>query len=325
MIADDAARLTGLAREATRRLTAENLPAVRATVLEPLGEIVLRATSGPTSTAIALFASPSTTEIIHLPVPVVDRVVVDPTFATRDLVRSLHRTPRHLVLALSRTEARLFDGIGDDLRPAQTRAFPRTASGLPATESPRRAPEPEQQRTFLRGVDAALGSYLRLHPAPLVLVGTDRVLADLLRLSRNTARLAGVVTGSLVTAPLADLAPRIRTALQHYLHSRQAEALALIEERAATGKMVSGIGAAWLASRYEPPEMLAVEEGYFYPARVDAGGDLITPAQDIDHPEVIDDAVDELIEAVLRRGGWIALVDDGLLADHDRVALTLRR
>ncbi len=56
--------------------------------------------------------------------------------------------------------------------------------------------------------------------------------------------------------------------------------------------MVSGIGAAWLASRYEPPEMLAVEEGYFYPARIDAGGDLNTPAQDIDHPEVIDDAVE---------------------------------
>ncbi len=165
--------------EAARRLTAENLADVRAAVLEPLGEIVLRASSGPTSTAIALFASQSTTEIIHLPLPVVDRVVVDPTFATRDLVRSVHRTPRHLVLALSRTEARLFDGIADDLRPAQTRAFPRTASALPATEDPRRAPEAEQQWTFLRGVDAALGSYLRLHPAPLAqVVSTDRVLAD---------------------------------------------------------------------------------------------------------------------------------------------------
>lgn len=70
--------------------------------------------------------------------------------------------------------------------------------------------------------------------------------------------------------------------------------------------------------------MLAVEEGYFYPARVDGSGKLLSPADDVEHLDVIDDAVDELIETVLRRGGWVALVEDGALADHDRVALTLR-
>ena len=51
-------------------------------------------------------------EVVRLPVPVVDRTVVDPSFATRDLVRSLHRTPRHVVLLLSEREARLLDGVG---------------------------------------------------------------------------------------------------------------------------------------------------------------------------------------------------------------------
>ena len=81
---------------------------------------------------------------------------------------------------------------------------------------------------------------------------------------------------------------------------------------------------AWLAARRERPEMLAVEEGLFFPARLSADGDFLLPAANIDAPEVIDDAVDELIELVLDRGGWIALVDDGSLARHDRVALTLR-
>ena len=34
--------------------------------------------------------------------------------------------------------------------------------------------------------------------------------------------------------------------------------------------------------------------------------------------------MDELIEQVVLRGGWVALVTDGALADHDRAALTLR-
>jgi hypothetical protein len=110
-----------------------------------------------------------------------------------------------------------------------------------------------------------------------------------------------------------------------YLRSRQQEALALLEDRTSAKRVVSGISSAWLAAQAERPEMLAVEEGYFYPARVDATGQLLSPADDIEHPDVIDDAVDELIEAVLHRGGWVALVEDGALAHHDRVALTLRR
>jgi hypothetical protein len=35
--------------------------------------------------------------------------------------------------------------------------------------------------------------------------------------------------------------------------------------------------------------------------------------------------VDEVIEVVLQRGGWVALVDPGRLDAHDRIALTVRR
>lgn len=117
----------------------------------------------------------------------------------------------------------------------------------------------------------------------------------------------------------------IRPVMEDYLHSRQDEAMALLEQRTSAGRVVSGMAATWLAARAERPEMLAVEQGLFYPARLSGDGDLLSPAEDIDHPEVIDDAVDELIETVLRRGGWIALVEDGALAEHDGVALSIRR
>jgi hypothetical protein len=70
--------------------------------------------------------------------------------------------------------------------------------------------------------------------------------------------------------------------------------------------------------------MFAVEESYRYPARLSADGDMVTPADDIEAPDVIDELVDELIETVLDRGGWIALVRDGSLTEHGKVALTLR-
>jgi len=54
---------------------------------------------------VGVFVSAAFCTVVRLPVPVSDRVVIDPTFATRDLVLALHRTPRHVVLALSPHEA----------------------------------------------------------------------------------------------------------------------------------------------------------------------------------------------------------------------------
>lgn len=328
MLPEEAARLRGMLRQAEQRVAQESLPGVVGSVLRPLAEAVEQAVRGPASAAVAVYSAAAVQQVVHLPLPVTDRVVVDPTFATRDLVRALHRTPRHVVLALSLHEARLFDGVGDDLRPAPARSFPRTVGGRetePGSEGPRRLIRPSERRSFYREVDRALGAYLRVNPAPLVLVGTERVLAEFMRGSVNLSRLAGCVRGSLVTAPTTELAPRIRTVMHDYLRSREREAMVLLERRAGAGRVVSGIHACWLAGRAERPEMLAVEEGYFFPARLDPDGDLLTEATDVDHPEVIDDVVDELIEAVLRRGGWIALMADGSLTEHGRVALTLHK
>ena len=338
MLADDAARLAGMAREATRRLEQESLPGVAASVLEPLGDLVAQAARRPTSAAVAVYSGAAAQALLHLSVTVSDRVVVDPTFATRDLVRALHRTPRHVALALSLHEARLFEGTGPSLQPARSRSFPRVgprraqlgsraaAPGNRDRDSRERRPiDLAQRQAYYRDVDRALGAYLRVNPAPLVLIGTDRVLAEFSRVSENLARLAGCVRGSLVTAPRQALVQRIDEVMRVYLRSRQKEALEVLDRRVGAGRVASGIQACWLAARAERPEMLAVEEGYFCPARLDSGGDLVSQAADVEHPEVIDDLVDELIELVIRRGGWVALVEDGALAGHDRVALSLRR
>jgi hypothetical protein len=233
------------------------------------------------------------------------------------------------VLALNSAHARLFDAAGNTLLPALSTAFPlhadrsNGANGRGKADRPARTSSDELE--FYRRVDAALGTYTRLHPAPLVLVGDDRATAAFRRVSTNCARLAGTVRGNLTHAATEELTARIRTVLDAYLHRRQDEALALIEQRANAGRVASGMPAAWLAARTTRPEMLAVDESLYYPARLSDDGDTLTPAEDVEHPDVIDDAVDELIELVLIRGGWIAFTTPGTLDTHHGVALTTRR
>ena len=313
MAPDDAARLERLRLAALARLREEHLLGETA-IVTALDRLVQEAVAAPTERGLALYASAALARTVRLPVEVDDRTVVDPSFATRDLVRALHRTPRHVVLVLSERRAALFDGQAGRLAPAPGRHFP-----LDLT-----APGVRDLPTAMRLVDRALGTHLRLHPAPLVVAGPERTVAAFTATSKHTARLAGVVHGALEHAPLPDLAARTRPVLERYLLSRQADALALLDRRAGEHRAASGIASAWLAARTERPEMLAVEEGFRFPARLSADGDLVTPADDVEAPDVIDDLVDELIETVLDRGGWVALVRDGSLAGHDRVALTVR-
>lgn len=314
----DAAGLRALAGEAVHRLRRDpnlhSVPSLESAVERAVED----ASTAPTSAAVAVFVSAAVAQHVSLPVRVRDRAVVDATFATRDLVRALHRTPRHVVLVFNSGQARLFDGGAGVLRPATTDVFP-----MRPDHSAKRAADP-LSKTFLRRVDAALGVYLRLRPAPLILVGPDRVLTAFRSLSRNTGRLAGSISGNLAKAPLGELAQRLQPVLDLYLHSRQTEALQHLAQRDRAGRVVTGMPAAWLAARHERPEMLVVEEGLFYPARLSEDGDFLSPATDLDSPEVIDDAVDELIEFALQRGAWVALAEDGTLAEYDRVALTLR-
>jgi hypothetical protein len=304
----DARTLQRLAGEAGARLARDGAPAELAGALD---DLVAAASAEPTGAAIAFYVNRALRQVVRLPVPVPDRVVVDPTFATRDLVRALHRIPRHVVLLLSETDARLLEGVAGTLRPPPRSPFPLTA-------------DDDGGDAFLRRVDRSLGTYLRLHPAPLVLVGGQRVVGRFRRMSRNTGRLAGTVSGNLTRAPLSVLVPRIHEVLDTYLLSRQDEALDHLDRRRSRNAVVEGLPAAWLAARRERPEMLAVEEGFTLAARLSPDGDFLVPADDVEHPDVVDDVVDELIETVLLRGGWVAFVADGALADAGRVALTLR-
>lgn len=332
MTRDDAARLAALVADAEGRLIDELGEADSAQHRAELDRLAQDVTARPAASSTALYVSDRHSSAWSLPVPVADRVIIDPTFATRDLVRSLHRTPRHVVLILTDHEARLFDGVGETLLPPYGGPFPIRADrpsrgprrGRPA-RTLRGTDVVEQGDAFLRLVDQALGAYLQVHPAPLVLVGTPRIVSQFRHLSRNTKRLAGVVGGSHARTSLPDLVARIRPVLEAYLRSRQDEALALLEQQAGAGRVVGGMAAVWLAARTERPEMLAVEQGLFSPARLSAEGDFLIPASDVDHPDVIDDTVDEAIEIVLRRGGWVALVEDGLLSEYDGIALSLRR
>jgi hypothetical protein len=66
-----------------------------------------------------------------------------------------------------------------------------------------------------------------------------------------------------------------------------------------------------------------VEGDFHYPARLDENG-VPVRADNPTAPDVIEDAVEEIIGTVLNKRGKVVFVENGQLEEHRRIVLILR-
>jgi hypothetical protein len=70
--------------------------------------------------------------------------------------------------------------------------------------------------------------------------------------------------------------------------------------------------------------MLLVEEDFHYPGFIAENNSHLLPADEATKLGVIDDAVDNIIETVLDKGGRFVFVDEDALRTHGHTAMILR-
>ena len=330
MTPTDVQQLHALTARVDQELTGQGVMN-RAPLLRKLAEQVSRVTVGPTDQGLAIYVSLAVTRSFRLPQPVPARAVVEKTFATRPLISALHRMPPHVLLMLHPTCAHLYAGVDGGLRPAgQLDPFNgKSPIRMPPAGSPGAADvRDELAESYLRGVDRMLGDYRSEHPSPLVLAGPPRLLDRFCALSRNLERLAGRLDANQYTIAL-DLALASAEAIQDYLRTRRKDALGQLHQamRDRPGDVAIGIDGCWRIMSSRKPAMLLVEESFISPgthrrASVSEGTNESTNRQ---ADRYVHDLVDDLMEQVILHGGQLALVHDGDLDEHDRIALISRR
>jgi hypothetical protein len=323
MSAHDRAELASLIDRAQRMLRDAGVLS-REHLVSALREMAATASSQPTVRGLVLCASTAVQRRFTVPQTVQRRVVLESTFATRELIAALHRTPPHLLATLHPGCCHIYRVQGSSATPVATLHAPAPTAGFDLDDP---ADLDEQARattnTFLAEADLELGQQRALFPSPLVLAGTPRLVDRFARRSRNCHRLAGLIdTAHAQTLP--ELLRKSAIHLERYLRSRQAEALTLVQRTADQHpeRLAVGIEGAWHTARRSRPLMLVVEESFSVPGGI--GGVPLSPAdyRETD-PRHLHDLVDDLVEEVIRRGGQVALVEDGALRDLGRVALVL--
>lgn len=276
---------------------------------------------------LALYVGHDFAQRYYLPFTVPARVVIDQTFATRDLVYGLHRELRYWVLLLSQSSTRLLAGTGETLEEVQDQTFPMQMTGPGATTAlpfdSDSSYMDDRHRRFFQQVDSALASYAGGEELPLVIGGVDRQISFFQEVSQFKGAIAGVLSGNLDRATIPELTPQVWEIVQSVREAQRADALHELDDAVGAQKVVSTIEEVWRLAQEGRGKRLLVEKNYHVPAVVTDNGGLEIVAQ-AGGTDVMDDAVDEIIEAVLAKGGTVTLVEDGALADYQQVALILR-
>lgn len=316
-----------LVSEAKDRLSQEFSNRDLEPLLKNLDDLVSDIDYTYTLDGLALFVSHTIAKKFYLPFTVPHRVVIDQTFATRDLVYGLHRAQRYWVFLLSQGSTRLLAGTGDTLEEVTDSNFPMAMAGPGATtalpDSADSAYLDDRHRRFFQQVDPAFTPYTAGDSLPIVLGGVVRQIAFFQEVSQYNGQVVGTLTGNFDQATLVELVPQVWPIIEGVRDQQREAALKALDTATGEGKVVSTIEEVWRLANEGRGKLLLVEKGYHVPAVVTEGGGLETVAEP-GGTQVMDDAVDEIIEAVLAKGGEVMLMEDGALPNAQRIALTLR-
>lgn len=327
----DPIRVSNLVTEAHERLLTEFSKREIGPLLSQLDNLVETIDYRYTLDGLAFFVNRDFARVFFLPFSLKERVAVDETFFTRDLVYAMNRTPRYWALVLSEQPTRLYEGSRETLTEVNEESFPLTHTG-PGGELPlpggfgikKSQYRDERHRQFFRQVDAALRPFLLDDPLPLIVVGVDRYLAFFSEISDHKDAISATLEGSHDSTPEHELGELVWPVVKQALAKERQKYLDELDQAVGERKIASTISDVWHMAQAGRGRLLLVEEDFHYPARVDESGLQISPADDIEAPDVLDDAVDEVITTVLEKGGEVVFLENGELDAHSRIALILR-
>lgn len=288
---------------------------------------------------IAIFANPDFGRVMYLATPLEERVIIDDNFATREIVRALLSSPRYRVLSLTAESAQLYEGRRDRLHAVENAHFPmmRGIEGVQTELTSTYGVEVSElqkaeQRDFSERVEGALKEISDHDPLPLALVGVERTLASFDAAVGNTDEKFNVIArmhGNYEKVGIAEMEGKLWPLVQPNLNGARERAKARLEESVGVDKAAFGLEKTWEHANTGRIDTLLVERDYAQSARViesDMPFGTLEPCDDCDskEPNVLADAVDEIIEIVMKNSGDVVFVDSNELVEPGHIAAILR-
>ena len=258
-------------------------------------------------------------EYMRLPIAVTDRVIIGDTFATRDLLRSMHLNSSYYVLVLSQQKVRLIQAFNDEAIQEFKTPFPIEntdlyPAGFEKTNSTR-------QNTFaaeyFNRIDKEVNKIRRSNPLPVLICAEDVNYHEYLKIADEKHSIYEVhLNGNRLEEKAGAIVKEAWSVLKDHVVENNNERKSELDKAVGTGRFLSDVNDISRAIQEGKIKTLFIQEGLFQPAMME--GDVI---QLIDNGEtkegMIDDIFDELIEANMDHGGDAVFLPKGTLDDFN--------
>ena len=329
--AADRARGEELVSEAAHRLAYEFGPSVVAEIVDPLRRALAELVGARVDGGVALLRATDEMYAFRLAITPTERVVVDPTFATRDLVRSVAESQPYGVIVLAKDRARLIVVTPEGARlvaEIDERDLPhQQADRRGHLHQPERSGRDQRQvEAFMARVSNRVNTEPALRSLDLVVVAPDHLSSRFQRshLPSHGARIAGRIPGNRLNASPESLAGMARPLIRSHRSALEQEVLDQLARADREARADRGVEATWQALHHASGLHLIVEHDFSFAAYLASDGTHVLPAAVPETPSATDDLVDEMIELAMLKRGMVSFVEPGSL-DGDGVAVIRRR
>lgn len=327
----DAIRLKNLLKEAEQRLSQEFDQKEVRQLIERINSVTEEIDHNYTLDGLAVFVNKNFSGKFDLPFPVKEQLVIDETFATRNLIYALNRSPKYWVLVLSEKPTRLYEGLRNQLTEVNNEHFPIYFQETTWDEPLRvgeitnlSAYQDEKSRQFFKKVDKIFKGMNTEEQLPLVVTGIGRDLSFFNDITENKQQIIAQLEGSYDKTSPHELSKLVWPLVLKAIEKSKVSLLNELDQAVDSNKYSSGIQQCWRRASEGRIQTLLVEKDFHYPGILSDDKLTIYPSESADQPGVIEDAVDELIEMVIQKKGKAAFVENGSLAVHQQIAAILR-
>ncbi|HLV53852.1 MAG TPA: hypothetical protein VKY29_07520 [Cryomorphaceae bacterium] len=324
----DPIQFKNLIREAESRLREELDKQSADRLVEKLEKMAAEIDHTYNLDSLILFANEDIAEFYRLAIPVVDRVVIDRTFATRDLIRAIHQESNYHVLILTRSRAHLVEALNDGVMAEAGPPFP---MDNPYMEEANRMNQPDaiKQTTLLKeffnNVDKEVNKVRTDRRIPILVCATDENFHAYMEVADDKrgfydTNLNRDGSDDNVRKIVADAWELVREFRKKTMRSRADE----LKRAVGANRFLSDTNDIWRSIQEGRVETIFIERGRFQPAVIENGLIRYVSEDRREDPGVVDDIYDEMIEENLRFGGDVVFLPKGELDKFNGLGATTR-
>ena len=324
----DAITLKNLCKQAEERLKSFGGTREIGAIVQRLQELASRIDHNHNLESLILFVSEDIAEYTRLTVPVTDRVVIDNTFSTRDLIKAEHHQAHFLVLVLSQQRVRLIEALNDTVVREYGDTFPMENTQFFTTNKTEKSNANRQTHLiaeFFNRVDKEVNKVRNGNELPVLIcseIGNyheykkiadqkDSILEVFLNSNRLDEESQQIVKEAWSI---------VQEQMIHRIHTRKQELLEAVNK----GNYVSDINDIYRAIREGKVQTLFIEEGLFQPGKIENQEISLVSDEEWNQNGVRDDIYDELIKNNQHFGGETVFLPKDELSDFNGLGAVTR-